>query len=68
MRAEVGGSTAAYEDLASMISANVSLQIKVVIALGFALLVLAFGTSVVRAPAAVANVLSSAVARMGFGW
>ena len=40
MRAEVGGSTTAYEDLASTISANLPLQIMVVIALSLALYVL----------------------------
>ena len=74
MRAEVGGSTAAYEDLASTISADLPPQIMVVIALGFALLVLAFRTSVVPALAAVANVLSIAGAHgartaiFQFGW
>jgi RND superfamily putative drug exporter len=41
MRAEVGGSSAAYEDLASTISAHLPLQIMVVIALSFARIVLA---------------------------
>jgi putative drug exporter of the RND superfamily len=72
MRAEVGGSAGAYEDLASTISANPP-QIMVVIALSFALLVLAFRTAVVPAQAAVANVLWTAgahprTATFQFGW
>ena len=74
MRAEVGGSIAAYEDLASTISADLPPPIMVVITLGFALLVLAFRTSVVPALAAVANVFSIAgahgarTATFQFGW
>ena len=60
MRAEVGGGTAAYEDLASTFSANLP-QIMVVMALSFALLlVLALRAALVPAQAAVANVLSIA--------
>jgi putative drug exporter of the RND superfamily len=58
MRAYVGGSTAAYEDLASKISSKLPLQILVVIALSFVLLILAFRTVVVPLQAAVMNLLS----------
>jgi putative drug exporter of the RND superfamily len=74
MKAYVGGSTAAYEDLASAISRKLPLQILVVIALSFALLVLAFRTVVVPAQAAVMNLLSIAAsygvltAIFQFGW
>ena len=58
MTARVGGSTAAYDDLASKISSKLPLQIIVVIALSFCLLVLAFRTVVIPVQAAVMNVLS----------
>ena len=58
MRADVGGSTAAYDDLASKISSKLPLQILVVIALSFALLILAFRTLVIPPQAAVMNLLS----------
>jgi putative drug exporter of the RND superfamily len=58
MTARVGGSTAAYDDLASKISSKLPLQIIVVIALSFCLLVLAFRTVVIPIQAAVMNVLS----------
>jgi RND superfamily putative drug exporter len=58
MTADVGGSTAAYDDLASKISSKLPLQILVVIALSFVLLVLAFRTVVVPVQAAVMNILS----------
>jgi RND superfamily putative drug exporter len=58
MQAHVGGTTAAYEDLASKISSKLPLQILVVIALSFCLLILAFRTAVVPAQAAVMNLLS----------
>ncbi|MBV9323240.1 MAG: MMPL family transporter [Chloroflexi bacterium] len=58
MTAEVGGSTAAYDDLASQISSKLPLQIVVVIALSFVLLVLAFRTVVIPPQAAVMNILS----------
>jgi putative drug exporter of the RND superfamily len=58
MRADVGGSTAAYDDLASKISSKLPLQILVVIALSFALLILAFRTVVIPPQAAVMNLLS----------
>ncbi|HEY6398954.1 MAG TPA: MMPL family transporter [Solirubrobacteraceae bacterium] len=58
MHAFVGGSTAAYDDLASKISAKLPLQILVVIALSFVLLIIAFRTVVVPPQAAVMNLLS----------
>ncbi len=58
MKADVGGSTAGYEDLASRISSKLPLQILVVIALSFVLLVLAFRTLIVPPQAAVMNLLS----------
>ncbi|MDQ6815913.1 MAG: MMPL family transporter [Actinomycetota bacterium] len=58
MRAYVGGSTAAYEDLATKISSKLPLQILVVIVLSFVLLILAFRTVVVPLQAAVMNLLS----------
>ena len=58
MRAYVGGQTAGYVDLASNISSKLPLQILVVIALAFLLLILAFRTVVVPAQAAVMNLLS----------
>jgi RND superfamily putative drug exporter len=58
MQADVGGSTAGYVDLASRISEKLPLQILVVIALSFILLILAFRTVVIPAQAAVMNLLS----------
>ncbi len=58
MRADVGGSTAGYVDLASRISEKLPLQILVVIALSFLLLILAFRTLVIPAQAAIMNLLS----------
>jgi putative drug exporter of the RND superfamily len=58
MAAHVGGSTAGYDDLASRISAKLPLQIIVVIALSFVLLIVAFRTIVVPPQAAVMNLLS----------
>ncbi len=58
MKGYVGGSTAGYEDLAARISAKLPLQILVVIALSFLLLILAFRTVVVPPQAAVMNLLS----------
>jgi RND superfamily putative drug exporter len=58
MQADVGGTTAAYDDLASKISAKLPLQIIVVIALSFLLLMLAFRTVVIPIQAAVMNILS----------
>src|SRR6202020_667250 len=74
MHAEVGGSTAAYDDLASKISSKLPLQIIVVIALSFLLLVLAFRTVVIPPQAALMNVLSIGAsygvltAIFQFGW
>jgi RND superfamily putative drug exporter len=58
MKAYVGGSTAGNVDLASQISDKLPLQILVVIALSFVLLILAFRTLVVPPQAAVMNLLS----------
>ncbi len=58
MKADVGGSTAAYDDLAAKISSKLPLQILVVIALSFVLLILAFRTVVIPPQAAVMNLLS----------
>ena len=58
MHADVGGSTAGFVDLASRISEKLPLQILVVIALSFLLLILAFRTVVIPAQAAVMNLLS----------
>jgi RND superfamily putative drug exporter len=58
MRADVGGSTAAYDDLAAKISSKLPLQILVVIALSFLLLILAFRTVVIPPQAAIMNLLS----------
>jgi putative drug exporter of the RND superfamily len=58
MTAHVGGSTAAYEDLATQISSKLPLQILVVIALSFVLLIIAFRTVVVPVQAAAMNLLS----------
>jgi putative drug exporter of the RND superfamily len=58
MKAEVGGSTAGYIDLASRISEKLPLQILVVILLSFVLLILAFRTAIIPAQAAVMNLLS----------
>jgi RND superfamily putative drug exporter len=58
MKADVGGSTAGYIDLASRISEKLPLQILVVILLSFVLLILAFRTAIIPAQAAVMNLLS----------
>jgi putative drug exporter of the RND superfamily len=74
MRAYVGGSTASNVDLASEISSKLLLQILVVIALSFLLLMLAFRSVVIPAQAAVMNLLSIGaaygvlVAVFQFGW
>ena len=62
MHAAVGGSTAGFVDLAARISEKLPLQILVVIALSFILLILAFRTVVIPAQAAVMNLLSIAAA------
>ena len=74
MTADVGGTTAAYDDLASKISSKLPLQILVVIALSFMLLILAFRTVVIPPQAALMNVLSIAAsygvltAIFQYGW
>jgi putative drug exporter of the RND superfamily len=74
MKAEVGGSTAAYDDLASNISGKLPLQIVVVIALSFILLLLAFRSVVIPPQAALMNILSIAAsygvltAIFQYGW
>ena len=74
MTAYVGGSTASNVDLASEISSKLLLQILVVIALSFLLLMLAFRTVVIPAQAAVMNLLSIGAAYgvltalFQFGW
>jgi len=74
MHAYVGGSTASNVDLASDISSKLLLQILVVIALSFLLLMLAFRSVVIPAQAAVMNLLSIGaaygilVAIFQFGW
>jgi RND superfamily putative drug exporter len=62
LQADVGGSTAGFVDLAARISEKLPLQILVVIALSFVLLILAFRTVVIPAQAAVMNLLSIAAA------
>ncbi len=74
IKAYVGGTTANNVDLASNISSKLPLQILVVIALSFVLLVLAFRTVVIPIQAAVMNVLSIGAsygvltAIFQFGW
>jgi RND superfamily putative drug exporter len=74
MHAYVGGSTASNVDLASDIAGKLLLQILVVIALSFGLLLLAFRSVVIPAQAAVMNLLSIGaaygilVATFQFGW
>jgi putative drug exporter of the RND superfamily len=74
MKAYVGGTTAANVDLAANISSKLLLQIMVVIALSFLLLLLAFRTVVVPLQAAFMNVLSIGAAYgvltaiFQFGW
>jgi putative drug exporter of the RND superfamily len=74
LTAEVGGTTAAYDDLASQISSKLPLQIVVVIALSFLLLVLAFRSVVIPPQAALMNILSIGAsygvltAIFQFGW
>jgi RND superfamily putative drug exporter len=58
LRADIGGSTAGNVDLAAQISSKLPLQILVVIALSFVLLILAFRTVVIPPQAAVMNLLS----------
>ena len=74
MRAYVGGSTASNVDLAADIAGKLLLQILVVIALSFGLLLLAFRSVVIPAQAAIMNLLSIGaaygilVATFQFGW
>ena len=58
LTADIGGTTASNVDLAANISSKLPLQIIVVIALSFVLLLLAFRTVVIPIQAAVMNVLS----------
>jgi RND superfamily putative drug exporter len=58
MHADIGGSTAGNIDLATQISDKLPLQILVVIALSFVLLILAFRTVVIPPQAALMNLLS----------
>ena len=58
MHADIGGSTAGNIDLATQISNKLPLQILVVIALSFLLLILAFRTVVIPPQAALMNLLS----------
>jgi RND superfamily putative drug exporter len=58
LHADIGGSTAGNVDLAAQISSKLPLQILVVIALSFVLLILAFRTVVIPPQAAVMNLLS----------
>ncbi len=58
MKADVGGTTAGYDDLASRISSKLPLQIAVVIGLSFLLLILAFRSLAIPPQAAVMNLLS----------
>jgi RND superfamily putative drug exporter len=58
LHADIGGSTAGNVDLAAQISSKLPLQILVVIALSFVLLILAFRTIVIPPQAAVMNLLS----------
>jgi len=74
MTAEVGGTTASYDDLASQISNKLPLQILVVIGLSMILLLLAFRSVVIPPQAAVMNILSIGAsygvltAVFQFGW
>jgi putative drug exporter of the RND superfamily len=58
MHADIGGSTAGNIDLATQISNKLPLQILVVIALSFVLLILAFRTVIIPPQAALMNLLS----------
>ncbi len=60
--ADIGGSTAAYVDLADRISDRLALVIAVVVGLSFVLLMLAFRSIVVPITAALMNLLSVAAA------
>jgi uncharacterized membrane protein YdfJ with MMPL/SSD domain len=62
MDVHVGGSTASYVDLAAGISSKLGLVIFTVIALGFAVLLMAFRSIAIPAQAAFANVFSVSAA------
>jgi RND superfamily putative drug exporter len=62
MKVYVGGQTAAYADLATLISRKLPLIIGIVIGLAFLLLMLAFRSLAIPASAAVMNLLSVAAA------
>ena len=74
VEAHVGGSTASYVDLAAGISSKLGLVIFTVIALGFAVLLMAFRSIAIPAQAAFANVFSVCAAFgvvtacFQFGW
>jgi uncharacterized membrane protein YdfJ with MMPL/SSD domain len=74
LEVHVGGSTASYVDLAAGISSKLGLVIFVVIALGFAVLLMAFRSIAIPAQAAFANVFSVCAAFgvvtacFQFGW
>jgi len=62
MTSYVGGYTASYVDLASLISARLLLVIGVVILLGFLLLMIAFRSILIPLQAAITNLLSAGAA------
>ena len=62
MRSYVGGFTASYVDLASLITARLLLVIGTVILLGFILLMIAFRSLLIPLQAAITNLLSAAAA------
>ncbi|HET9168437.1 MAG TPA: MMPL family transporter [Actinospica sp.] len=59
MHAYVGGTTAIYEDFASVMKSKVPLFVAVVVALGFLLLMIAFRSLLVPLAAAVMNLLAA---------
>jgi len=62
LRVYVGGSTAIFDDFASIISSKLPLFIAVVVSLGFVLLLVAFRSLLVPATAAVMNLLAAGAA------
>jgi RND superfamily putative drug exporter len=62
IQADVGGQTAAYDDLASRISAKLPSMIAIVVGLSFIVLLFAFRSLLVPLKAAVANLISVAAA------
>jgi RND superfamily putative drug exporter len=74
MRVYVGGTTAIFDDFASVLTAKLPQFLAVIVALGFLLLMLAFRSILVPATAAVMNVLAAAasfgvvVAFFQWGW